>query len=81
MPPADPREAGRLLRQSEVAALFGVCTRTIRRWARQGLIRAVRVAGTVRYLPGDLIGPPAAESNANSDACAANVQAPPCSLP
>jgi excisionase family DNA binding protein len=77
----DPRGPDRLLRQSEVAALFGVSTRTVRRWARQGLIRAVRLGGTVRYLPGDMLGPQAAESPAVSEACSTAVQAPPRSSP
>ena len=46
----------RLICQSEAAAWLGVSTRTIRRWARAGLIREIRIGRTARYVISDLLG-------------------------
>jgi excisionase family DNA binding protein len=45
-----------LLSQAEFAELIGVTARTVRRWARAGLIQEVRIGGTVRY-PADALHP------------------------
>ncbi|MDR7433464.1 MAG: MerR family transcriptional regulator [Armatimonadota bacterium] len=39
----------RLLSPMEVARLLGVSTDSVRRWAREGLIKAVRVGATRGY--------------------------------
>jgi excisionase family DNA binding protein len=44
-----PETRPRLLRQAELAELMGVTTRTVRRWARSGLIHEVRIGGAIRY--------------------------------
>ena len=64
--------ADRLLRTSEVAELFSVSSRTVREWARRGLLPTIRTPGgqhrfperpvrellhRVRGLPGDLDRP------------------------
>lgn len=39
----------RMMSRKEVAGLCRVTCRTVIRWERQGLLRAVRVGGSVRY--------------------------------
>jgi excisionase family DNA binding protein len=49
--------------EAEVAGLFGVRTRTVRRWALDGRLPRVHIAGTTRYRRSDieaLIGTPIA---------------------
>jgi excisionase family DNA binding protein len=68
----DGEWAERLLRTSEVAELFSVSSRTVREWARRGLLPTIRTPGgqhrfperpvrellhRVRGLPGDLDRP------------------------
>jgi len=38
-----------LLRVKDVARYFQVTERTIHRWEREGIIRAVRIGGTLRF--------------------------------
>ena len=47
--PDDHPPAGRKLRTSEAAVLFGVSDRTIRRWARAGLLPAWRLDDTCHW--------------------------------
>jgi len=47
--PDDHPPAGRKLRTSEAAELFGVSDRTIRRWARAGLLAAWRLDETCHW--------------------------------
>src|SRR5437016_4234952 len=48
-------EDGRVLRPAEVADLFAVATRTVRRWADAGTLPSFRtVGGQRRYLWGDV---------------------------
>jgi excisionase family DNA binding protein len=69
----DGEWAERLLRTSEVAELFSVSSRTVREWARRGLLPTIRTPGgqhrfpersvrellqRVRGLPDDLDRPP-----------------------
>jgi excisionase family DNA binding protein len=44
----------RLLNTDEVAAIFGVGRRTVLRWAAEGLIPRVQIAGTTRYRADDI---------------------------
>jgi excisionase family DNA binding protein len=44
----------RLLNTDEVAAIFGVRRRTVLRWAGEGLIPRVQIAGTTRYRAEDV---------------------------
>lgn len=68
----DGEWADRLLRTSEVAELFSVSSRTVREWARRGLLPTIRTPGgqhrfperpvrellhRVRGVPGDLDPP------------------------
>jgi excisionase family DNA binding protein len=68
----DGEWAERLLRTAEVAELFSVSSRTVREWARRGLLPTIRTPGgqhrfperpvrellnRLRALPGELDGP------------------------
>jgi excisionase family DNA binding protein len=44
----------RLLTDQEVAALLGISRRSVHRWATQGLLRRVRIAGTSRFRLADV---------------------------
>jgi excisionase family DNA binding protein len=54
-PPARGRREGRwperLLRTSEVAELFSVSSRTVREWARRGLLPTIRTPGGQHRFP------------------------------
>jgi predicted DNA-binding transcriptional regulator AlpA len=65
------RAAVPLLSQAAVAAFFGVTTRTIRTWQRDGHLHPVRIGRTVRYRPSEveaLTGAPMPPSEEASDA-------------
>ncbi len=49
-----PMNRSPLLTEQEVADLFRVTTRTVRRWARAGQLAPVRIGGTTRYRPDEL---------------------------
>jgi excisionase family DNA binding protein len=51
-----------LYTQTELARLFGVTARTVRRWARAGDVTVIRVGGTVRYLLPDVLREPGQEA-------------------
>ncbi len=51
-----PRDLTPLLTEDEVAAFFRVTPRTVRRWAREGWLQPVRIAGTTRFLPEEIQG-------------------------
>jgi hypothetical protein len=42
------------MREAEVAALFDVQERTVRRWALDGRLRRVHIGGVTRYLRADI---------------------------
>jgi len=55
MPSASsPLDRTLLLTEAEVAAIFRVTPRTIRRWARDGWLNPLRIAGTTRYRAAEL---------------------------
>jgi excisionase family DNA binding protein len=43
--PPKPASEGGLLSTGQVARLFGVSTSTVTRWAREGILKAVRTPG------------------------------------
>ena len=43
-----------LLTSAEVAELFSVDERTLRRWRAEGRIKAIRIGRTVRFHPDDI---------------------------
>jgi excisionase family DNA binding protein len=43
-----------LLLPDEVAAILRVSPRTVRRWAGDGTLKCVRVAGSLRFRPDDI---------------------------
>ena len=45
----------RLLTEREVAALFAVTTRTVRRWATAGDLHPVRIGGVTRYREAEVL--------------------------
>ena len=51
----------RYLRVKEVAARYSVCEATVRRWIKQGLLRASKINGVVLIAEADL--PAAAGAN------------------
>jgi excisionase family DNA binding protein len=44
----------RLIPSPQTAEVFGVSPRTIRRWAKQGILDPVRVGGSTRYRLSDI---------------------------
>jgi len=45
-----------LMTEAEVAAIFRVTPRTVRRWATQGYLTPVRVGGITRYRAAQVAG-------------------------
>ena len=45
----------RLLRRAEVASLLGVSDRTLRKLHKAGMLKALRIGGSYRYHPEDII--------------------------
>jgi excisionase family DNA binding protein len=46
----------RLLTEGEVADLFAVTRRTVRRWANAGELTAIRIGGITRYRQDEVLG-------------------------
>jgi excisionase family DNA binding protein len=44
-----------LLTEGEVARLFAVSPRTVRRWATAGELRAIRIGGVTRYRQDEIL--------------------------
>lgn len=64
-------DAAPLMSQTEVAEFFGVTTRTVRTWDRQGELHPIRIAGTLRYRRSEveaLAGMPSLPVEAQTDA-------------
>ena len=51
---ADAVTSDRLIPSPQTAEVLGVSPRTIRRWAKQGLLDPVRVGGSTRYRLSDI---------------------------
>ena len=56
-----PQAGPRYLRVNEVAARYSVCEATVRRWIKQGLLKASKINGVVLVAEADL--PAAADAN------------------
>jgi excisionase family DNA binding protein len=53
--PDDPAASSAIVSAADVAELFGVSDKTVRRWQRKGLIRALRLpSGQHRYRLSDI---------------------------
>lgn len=50
---SEARITNRFLSRGEVAALFGVSLSTVTRWARKGLLKAIRTPGGHYRFPAD----------------------------
>ncbi len=59
---SEPVESPRFLSRLDVARLFGVSPSTVTRWARQGLLQAVRTPGGHYRFPAAAMGRAAREA-------------------